>query len=57
MRSIEAIERAIREIDEKVSGNCPNDPFFYACEPDVRMETDKGEFFIDRDGTIKVELY
>jgi len=72
MRSIEAIKKAIKEIDEKVSGSCPNDPFYYACEPDavaealewvlekrdtIRIETDKGEFFIGRDGTVKVELY
>jgi len=72
MRSKEAIERAIKEIDDKVKGNCPNDPFFYACEPDavaealewvlekrdiIRMETDEGEFFIGKDGKVKVESY
>jgi len=72
MRSKEAIKRAIAEINEKVSGNCPNDPFYCACEPDaveetlqwvleetdhIRIQTDEGVFTVNRDGTVKVDLY
>jgi len=72
MRSIEVIKKAIEEINEKVTGCCPNDPFYAPCEPNIviealewvleetdtiRMQTDEGVFTVDRDGTVKVELY
>jgi len=72
MRSEEVIKKAIEEINEKVIGCCPNDPFYAPCEPNIaietlewvleetdtiRMQTDEGVFTVDRDGTVKVELY
>jgi len=72
MRSREAIEKAIKEISEKVKGCCPNDPFYAACHPEIAVETlqwvlekaetimlqtDEGVFKVLGDGEVEVELY
>jgi len=72
MRSEEAIKRAIEEIDDKVRGSCPYDPFYAACEPEavveallwvlgetdtIEIETDEGDFTVGRDGAVKADLF
>ena len=69
LRSREVIQKALEELDGKVRGSCPNDPYYPPCEPitalrallwalgeikSFTVETNRGMYRINMDGSVDI---